>query len=254
MWSGDRENHILRLLSLADGRLETERLAEMLKVSRETVRRDLLKLEAAGRIRRVHGGALAVQIAGEAPFNERRRHNAEAKQRIARAAARLMAPGASCFIDAGTTTMAFAAAFSNIPHVNVITNSMDVVRIVREAQPTAEVILLGGRVGGDFPGIHGELTIGQINRFRPDMAFVSPVGLHPKHGATSYHLQEAEVARAMIENANRVILLADRSKLGQISRVEVCSCREIDVLICERGGHPSLTQIKKSGVKETIEA
>ncbi len=254
MWSGDRENHILRLLAVAEGRLETERLAEMLKVSRETVRRDLLRLEAAGKVRRVHGGAMATDVVAELPFQMRRRLNAGAKQRIARAAARLVQPGASCFIDAGTTTAAFATALANIPLVTVITNSIDVATTVRQAQPTADVVLLGGKMAADLPGIHGELTISQISRFRPDVAFISPVGLHPKHGATSYFLPEAEVARAMIANAGRIVLLADRSKLGQVSRVEVCSCRAIDVLVCERGGHPMLAQIKKNGIETVLEA
>ena len=254
MWSGERENHILRLLSIADGRLETERLAEMLNVSRETVRRDLLKLESAGKVRRVHGGALATQIVGEPPFQKRRRLNAGAKQRIAHAAARLLQPGTSCFVDAGTTTAVFATALANVPFVTVITNSIEVATTVRQGQPTAEVVLLGGKIAADFPGTHGELTIGQIYRFRPEMAFVSPVGLHPKHGATSYFLPEAEVARAMVANAARVVLLADRSKLGQISRVEICSCRTTDILVCERGGHPMLAQIKKAGIETVIQA
>lgn len=254
MWSGDRENHILRLLSTAEGRLETERLAEMLKVSRETVRRDLLKLESEGKVRRVHGGVLAAEVKGEPPFRARRHLNAGAKQRIARAAARMVEPGATCFVDAGTTTAAFAAALASVPLVTVITNSTDVAATIRNGQPTAEVVLIGGKVASDFPGTHGELAISQISRFRPDIAFISPVALHPQHGATSYYLPEAEVARAMIANAGRTVLLADRSKLGQLSRVEICPCRTIDVLICERGGHPMLAQIKKAGTRTILEA
>ncbi|MGH8432817.1 MAG: DeoR family transcriptional regulator, partial [Solimonas sp.] len=81
MWAGDREQHILRLLSAAEARIETDRLAELLRVSRETIRRDLLRLEAMGKVRRVHGGVLAVDVAAEKPFLARRRLHAEAKQR-----------------------------------------------------------------------------------------------------------------------------------------------------------------------------
>jgi len=254
MWSGEREQHILRLLSAAQGRLETDRLAEMLKVSRETVRRDLLRLESAGKVRRVHGGVLAVEVTAEKPFLARRRLHAEAKQRIAQAAARLLQPGETCFIDAGTTTAAFATALSNVPLVSVITNSLDVATTLRNAQPTADVLLLGGNLGTDVPGTHGELTISQIERFHPAMAFISTVGVHHKYGATNYLLPEAEVARAMIANAGCVVLLADRSKLGEVSRVQVCACAEIDVLITERGGHPLLSQLKKAGIRNLVEA
>ncbi len=116
------------------------------------------------------------------------------------------------------------------------------------------MLLLGGQLGADVPATYGELTISQIERFRPDVAFISPVGVHPKHGATNYLLPEAEVARAMIANARRVVILADRSKLGEVSRVHVCTCLEIDVLVVERGGHSLLAQLKKAGVHNILEA
>mgnify|MGYP000152539121 CR=1 FL=1 len=254
MWVGEREQHILRLLTAAEGRIETDRLADILKVSRETIRRDLLRLESVGKVRRVHGGVFAVDISAEKPFLARRRLNAEAKQRIAQVAARLLQSGEACFIDAGTTTAALATVLSNSPLVAAITNSLDVASTFRNAQPNADVLLLGGQLGTDVPGTYGELTISQIQRFRPDVAFISTVGLHPKHGATNYLLPEAEVARAMIANARRVVLLADRSKLGEVSRVLVCDCLKIDVLVVERGGHPLLAQLKKAGVHNILEA
>jgi DeoR/GlpR family transcriptional regulator of sugar metabolism len=254
MWAGDREQLILRLLSTVDGRMQTDRLAEVLKVSRETIRRDLLKLEAAGKVRRVHGGVIAVEESAEKPFLARRSLHAEAKQRIAQAAARLLKPGESCFIDAGTTTAAFAVALTNVALLSVVTNSLEIATTLRNAQPTAGVLLLGGNLATDVPGTHGELTIGQIARFRPALAFISTVGVHPEHGATNYLLSEAEVARAMIANAGRVVLLADRSKLGQVSRMHVCDCAEIDVLVTERGGHPLLASLKKAGISKVVEA
>ena len=254
MWSGERKQHILRLLSAGDGRLETDELVDALNVSRETVRRDLLELESEGKIRRVHGGVLATEAVAEKPFEARRRLNAKAKQRIAQAAAHLVEAGTTCFIDAGTTTAAFATALAAVPLITVITNSLEVATTLRGAQPKADIHLLGGSLVTDVPGTHGELTLSQIARFRPDTAFVAPVGVHPKHGATNYLLPEAEVARAMIANAGRVVLLADRSKLGQVSRVEICPCSSIDILVCERGGHPMLAPLRKAGIGKIIEA
>src|SRR5690606_29490884 len=137
--------------------------------------------------------------------------HAPAKQRIAKAAARLLKPGQCCFIDAGTTTAAFAVALAKIPGITVITNSFDVANAQRSMRPDADVLLLGGQLGKDVPATYGGLTLEQIGRFRPDFAIISPVGLHPERGATAYHLAEAEVARAMIAGADRLIVLADRS-------------------------------------------
>ncbi len=74
----------------------------------------------------MHGGVIAAGISAEKPFIARRRLNAEAKQRIAKVAVRLLRPGECCFIDAGTTTAAFATALSNAPLAEVVTNSLDV--------------------------------------------------------------------------------------------------------------------------------
>ena len=253
MWAEDRHHRILSLL-IAQGRIETDSLAEALKVSRETVRRDLLKLEAAGKLRRVHGGVIAAELPAEKPFEMRRQANAPEKRRIAKAAVRLLKSGECCFIDAGTTTAAFAVELAKVPGIAVITNSLDVASTLRAASSDADILLLGGQVGADVPATYGEIALSQIGRFRPDAAIISPVGLHPGHGATAYFLPEAEIARSMIANARRLIMLADRSKLGETSRVRLCGCDDIDVLVTDKGGHAVLEPSKKAGVKFIVEA
>jgi DeoR/GlpR family transcriptional regulator of sugar metabolism len=253
MWSEERHHRILSLL-VAHGRIGTDNLAETLNVSRETVRRDLLKLELAGKVRRVHGGAIGTELPPEKPFETRRGVNAAEKQRIAKAAVRLLKAGECCFIDAGTTTAAFAAELANVPGIAVITNALDVASTIRRAQPAADVLLLGGQLGPDVPATYGEVTISQIERFRPDTAIISPVALHPEHGATDYFLAEAEVARAMIAHAGRLIMLADSSKIGEVSRVRMCDCRDIDVLVVDKGRPGLLDALTAAGVAATIQA
>jgi DeoR/GlpR family transcriptional regulator of sugar metabolism len=253
MWSEERHHRILSLL-ISRGRIETDGLAEELSVSRETIRRDLLKLEAEGKIRRVHGGAIPAEPAAEKPFEMRRQVNAAEKQRIAKAAVRLLNPGECCFIDAGTTTAAFALELAKVPGISVITNSLDVASTVRAAQAASDVLLLGGQLGSDVPATYGEVTLRQIERFRPDTSIISPVGLDPQHGATDYFLPEAEVASAMIANARRLIMLADRSKLGEISRVRFCGCEDIDVLVVNKGSHPLFGPLEEAGVKTIVKA
>lgn len=253
MWAEERYHRILALLNNQD-RIDTESLAATLNVSRETIRRDLLKLEAEGKLRRVHGGVVPIAPAPEKPFEMRRGEQAAEKQRIAKAAVRLLQPGECCFIDAGTTTAVFALELAKLSGIAVITNSLDVAAILRAAQPDADVLLLGGQLGSDVPATYGEIALNQIERFRPDVTIISPVGLHPKHGATDYFLPEAEIARAMILNARRLIMLADRGKLGVVSRVRLCACDAIDVLVLDKGGHRLLEPIKEAGVKAILEA
>jgi DeoR/GlpR family transcriptional regulator of sugar metabolism len=232
MWAGERHRRILNLIASV-GRVEAETMAEQLHVSRETIRRDLKQLEQDGRVRRVHGGAIPVEPAPERPFRARRRVQVDAKRRIGQAAAPLLRPGQSCFIDAGTTTAAFASALARIGGVFVITNSVEVAAILRAGDAAADIVLLGGRFGTEVPATHGELTIAEIGRFRADVAVLSPVGVDPVGGVTYHLFIEAEIARTMMRHAGLTLWLADHTKLGQTNRAAVCACPDIHTLVTD---------------------
>ena len=138
----------------------------------------------------------------------------------------------SCFVDAGTTTAAFAAAL-NVPGLTVITNSIEVAALLRAGADDGEIFLLSGHLGADVPSTCGALTIAQIKRSQVDLAILSPVGIHPTAGVTYYDADEAEIARSMIAQAQSTILLADRTKLGQVSRYAVCACSTLDTLVTD---------------------
>ncbi len=209
--------------------VSTATIAETLGVSRETVRRDFLTLEAEGVLKRVHGGVVSCEVPSEAPFERRRRLHWREKLAIGRTAARLIEPGMIVFVDAGTTTLAFAEALDAIADLRVVTNAVGVAERLR-----GRALLLGGEINTDVPATFGELTLANIERFMADMAFISPVAVHPVAGAMNYALNEAEVARAMIRRSRKTVVLADHSKLGQTSRVSVCEVSEIDTLVCDR--------------------
>lgn len=253
MWAKDRHHRIVSLLSLNE-HLSHERLIEELKVSRETLRRDIRHLEADGVLQRVHGGVVRIQGA-EPPLQSRLAKHKEEKRRIGEAAARLVKPGMMCAIDAGSTTSAFAASLASVPDVSIVTNSIDVAMTIRAAQPGADVILLGGQIGADVPATYGQLAIVEMGQFLPQIAIFSPVAFSAEQGATSFLLPEAEFARAMIQRAERVVLLADHSKLGTTSRVQICKCDQIDVLITDRKASPkAVDELVAHGVSEAVRA
>jgi DeoR family fructose operon transcriptional repressor len=236
MWQEDRHQRIRALLSTLN-RVSTERIMADLGVSRETVRRDLLDLEALGELRRVHGGA--IKPADEAPIAERAQTHVKSKKAIAKAATSVVASGQTLFIDAGTTTAALADELAKLANLTVITNSIDVALKMRGAPEQREswaneVILLGGSISDRALSTTGDTTILDIQRYRADIALLSPVGVDPRHGATNYDRAETEVARAMIGNADSVVILADYSKIGQHSRIAYCAPEKIDLLITNR--------------------
>ena len=229
MWQEERYQRIRALLSSLQ-QVSTDRIVGELGVSRETVRRDLLELEAMGELRRVHGGAVPVH--SEPPITERVRTRVKYKRAIARAAAGLVTSGQTLFLDAGSTTSMLADELAKLSGLTLITNSFDVALKVGAAGNGAnDLIMLGGSVGGPVCATAGDITIAEIHRYRADVALLSPVGVDAECGATSYDLREAEVARAMAANAKQRILLADFSKIGLCSRVSYCEVNRIDHLV-----------------------
>lgn len=234
--------------------MSTDALAVELGVSRETVRRDLIELGQAGLLQRVHGGAVGVQALPEASYLERQRTHRDEKRAIARTAAGLVEAGQCCFIDAGSTTHALAQVLVRIERLTVITNSVDVATTLA-VNPGIEVVLLGGRLAADVPATHGEQTVGEIRRYRADLALISPTAVHPEHGAMDYLWHEAAVAQAMAAQSARRVLLAHAPKLGVSSRTQVCATRAIDVLVTDaRADAAVLAALRAAGVGEVRSA
>lgn len=231
MWSHERQAKILESLG-RDGKVQARSLADMFDVSRETIRRDLKELEGRGGLLRVHGGALlaADDVSPEPAFADRLELNADIKRAIGQKACELIPQSSTVFIDAGTTTLAFARSLSRLKGIRIITNSIEIARL-SSPDSDCETLLLGGKPDHKVPATYGELTLSEIDRFLADFAVIAPVGLHNARGATSYELHEAEVARKMMQRSETCIMLCDSEKLGRESRVAVCQVHEIDHLV-----------------------
>jgi DeoR family fructose operon transcriptional repressor len=256
MWTPERHDKIISLLNERQ-RLTTDAFALELGVSKETVRRDLIELEAHGKLSRVHGGAVPcvhpAESQAEASYQERVRLHQPEKQAIARAAASLIRPGSCCFIDAGSTTHALAQSLLQSGRdLRVITNSVEVARTL-SGSSDIQTHLLGGQLQADVPATSGEFTVSEINRFHADYALISPTALNPEHGALDYAWHEAHVARAMLSRSRNCIMLADANKLGSASRLQICPSTAIDILVTDERADPNiLERLRNAGVKQTI--
>ncbi len=236
MWRPDRRQRIRALLGTL-GRVSIEQVATELEVSRETVRRDFMEMEADGELRRIRGGAVPRSEPAEAPYAERAGVRLREKRAIAGAAAGLVEPGQVLFLDAGSTTATLAKALALLGGLTVVTNSVDVATQIAAplsaGQRRNRAILLGGRFGTAPPASFGASTVNDIARYAADIAFVSPFGLDAQAGATSYDPDEAEVARAMLAHAGQRVLLVDHSKLGVVSRVSFGPAETFDRIVLD---------------------
>lgn len=216
--------------------MAVEEFAVRLGVSRETIRRDLAHLDAMGKLKKFHGGArvvarATVSIDIEGPFAQRMAQNAEAKRRIARAACRLLAPEDSLFIDTGSTTVIMAEALAELQSLVIITNSPRIAATVA-TNGSHKVFLIGGAYEADAGESVGPLALEQIAKFRARHVILT-IGAIDAISIMDFDLQEAEVAKAMIERADRITVLADHSKLDRRGVFEVAPLSAIDTVVTD---------------------
>lgn len=215
------------------GKASVDDLARQLDTSRETIRRDLTQLSDAGKILKVHGGAQVPQTLGEGSFKQRLSENVDAKMTIAKRAAPLFKPGETLFVDTGSTTHLFAEALASISGLTVVTNSTEIARTITQASNGSRAFLLGGEFSLDNSQTVGSMAIAQIRSFRAHHVVLTVGAIDARSGAMDYNIEEAQIARAMIEQSETVTVLADGSKFGALASFEVCPLSRIDRLITE---------------------
>jgi DeoR/GlpR family transcriptional regulator of sugar metabolism len=212
--AANRHRAILRRLDEAEA-ATVEELAATLGVSRETIRRDLKRLSAEGRLSVVHGGALRGDRS-EAPFAQRRMLNRAGKEIIAGLAAGLVGDGMSVVLDSGTTTEAVAQALarSGCERLVVHTPSLANARIVSRL-PGARVFLLGGEFDRNDDATAGAEALRAVARLSADLAFASVGGIDEAGRATDYTRAGAAMRSAVLRTASQGYLLADATKFGR---------------------------------------
>jgi len=229
----ERQNEIVNIIRQRN-RVAVDELARFLKISKETIRRDLSELSRAGKIQKFHGGASLPMMTGEGPFRDRMGDNASEKISIATEAVKLITPGETLLIDTGSTTLYFAEKLAELSRLTVVTNSAEIARVVSLSSPQSKTFLLGGEFNADNRQTVGSMAISQIRSFRAHHAIITVGALDLRTGVMDFCIEEAQVARAMIEQAESVTVLIDNSKLGRIASFEVCALDQIDTLVCDQ--------------------
>ncbi len=251
MHQSARQAAILRNLDL-HGSCIVAGLAEQFAVSGETIRRDIKVLANKGLVERVHGGAVLPDLFREPDFQKRLNRNAEAKKAIARAAAAQVRDGDSLMLDTGSTTAYVARALTQRRDLMVVTNCAEIARTLA-TNGRNKVYLAGGEFRADDTASFGAAAIRFVERFRVRHAVLSIGAIAADDGFMDFHLSEAEFSRAVIAQADRVMVVADRSKFTAQAPVKVCGFAEIGALITDRPPPPAVARrLGEAGVAVTI--
>ena len=226
----ERRRRILEKLA-AEGRVFAADLCRFLRVSEDTIRRDLKDLDEAGRLRKVHGGALARAQEAQA-HGERERVNPEQKRALAQVAAARVRPGQVLLLDGGTTLLEVARALPRELRATVLTVS-PLVSLALAEHPGLEVHLLGGRLHPRALTTVGAQTLETLSRVRADLCLLGVCGLHAEAGITSAFAEEAVIKRTMIQNAAETVAVVTADKLGTVSPFGVAPAARLAALVTE---------------------
>ncbi len=229
-----RRDAILRSLS-QQGSIKVSALSRLLHCSEATLRRDLHHLEELGLLRRTYGGALlrAEATVPERTLRDRAMLCVEEKTAIAAAAARLVSDGDVIGLNGGTTTLHVARAIRYMGALRVVTNSLGAANELVD-QPGMEVTVLGGRLRStlEMSGPQPELLLEGIFL---NTAFIGVDGLTAKHGLTTYNQLEAHTSLAIIRRAERVVVVADHTKIGRLTMALIAPVSAAHILITDTG-------------------
>jgi DeoR/GlpR family transcriptional regulator of sugar metabolism len=243
----ERRADILRRLE-AEGRVLAADLVQELEVSRDTIRRDLEELAAAGLLVRVHGGALPPAVGGQ-PYHVRREQAPEAKEAIARAVVRMLRPGSVVFLDAGTTALTVARALPPELEATIVTNSPPTATVLAD-HPRAEVFFLGGRLAKGAIATVGTMTLEAIGEINADVCVLGVCSLHPELGISVTDLEEAHVKRAMIGRSAEVVAALAAEKLGSLGPYVVGPIEELTAIVTD-ASREALEPYRAAGVAIT---
>ena len=231
-----RKDRIAQLIR-ERGFMSSAALSELFGVSEMTVRRDLAELEMRGMVQRTHGGAVTEaahappEDAPEEPvFDERAKRNAEAKARIARAAALLVHPQQAVALDVGTTTYALAQILVRDRRLQLFTSNLCIAAL--SGPGCSDVYALGGRVRPSEKSLVGPVAIEQLRKLWFDVAFLGVSSVSPA-GIFDYSIEEIALKRIYAERATRRVVLADSSKFGARALAEIGGFALFDTLVTD---------------------
>lgn len=216
------------------GSVTVVELAERLEVSMMTIRRDLVELEKEGAVRRVHGGAVSVRGRSYEPlYPTRALQQSEAKERIGRLAASLVADGDSIALDIGTTIFEVARALVGRRNMTVLTPSLHVANLFISS-PDVRLVVSGGIVRPVEGSCIGELSRLAFKRLYVDRAFLGVACIDAVYGISDHNWDDALIKQAMIEGAREVVVVADSAKFGTVAFAHVADFTQVHKIVTDK--------------------
>lgn len=232
MTAKDRLSKIRQIAS-NEKKVTVTNLSSIFQVTEETIRRDLDKLESEGFLIRTYGGAIlnsTNQVEG-IHFYKRSEENVEAKQKVAVKAVEILRNKTTMAVDSGTTVMECVKLLKDRSDLTILTNSTEIFREL--ALSDIKLVSTGGEFNPNSLSLQGRLAKEYIKQYHVDIMVMSCKGLDMESGVTDSNESEAEIKKAMLQQASEVALLVDASRFDKKGFVKLTEWENIDYIITD---------------------
>lgn len=228
----ERRNQILALLQ-KDSRVLVGDLAKAFRVTEETIRRDLEKLEKQGYAKKAYGGAIITEsLHMDLPFTVRKKANVQNKQHIAELVSGLVQDGDHIMLDASSTAVYIAKHLKDKKNLTIITNSIEILIEISDVSGW-KVLSTGGVMKEGSLSLVGYQAEEMINSLHVDKAIISCKGIDLEKGITDSNEMEAHIKKLMLDSANMKILAVDHTKFDKISFARIEKLSGINLIISD---------------------
>ena len=230
MLKRERQEFILHQVNLHNKVLSTD-LSQQIHVSDDTIRRDLQELAEAGKIIKVHGGALSPSF-HSGHHNSREVYSYSQKKTIAQKAVSLIKDGMFILTGGGTTIIELARALPKDLRATFISGSIPAVFEYMN-HPNIDVIVIGDKISKNSKITVGLEALNRISQLKADLCFMGINALNIENGVSDNDWEVVQIKKAMIESSQKLICLTIAEKINSLQPIQICPCQKIDTLITE---------------------
>jgi len=236
----------------AHGTVGAAKLATTLGVSTATIRRDLERLQEQRLLARTHGGAVSHGVLYELPLRYKEARRQEEKRRIAAAAASRIGDGSAVGLTGGTTCTEVARALVERQGLTVVTNALNIASELA-IRPNLRLLVTGGTARPESYELVGPIAEATLEGLRLDLAVIGVDGIDASHGCTTHHEVEAHTNAVLMSRAQRVVVVADSTKVGTAAFARICAVERVDELITDPAANVrALHALREAGVEVTV--
>ena len=227
MLQEERHQIIIHQINLHQ-KVTTAGLCKTLRVSLDTVRRDLNELEAGGKIVKVHGGAISRSF--HIPFQQPEIYAREEKKEIAGKAVQLIKDGMVILSAGGTIMLELARMIpKNLKGIFFTVSPLVALEIAQRS--AVQVILLGGPVSHDSYICVGAPVVSQLAEIKADLCFIGANGFSAKEGLTEQDWDVVQIKKAIVKSSLKTAVLSIEEKLETTQKLQVCPLQSVDYLV-----------------------